>query len=557
MNRKTLPIAAIVLVVLSSLFGGYYQSRPSKASSTAESVVPDDLKQGFEEALEMAQEEYAGDIDLEVLGKSSIQGMLHQLDPHSNFFTKKEFDEIQTEQQSRIYGIGVTIAKRGDRVYILSANPGSPGQRAGLRYGDAITAVDGQAVEDWRQDDVLHKVRGEKGESVEITVERPGVGNPITVRIKRDEVKLPTVRTVFMTSQPGTGYIGLTGGFAAKTEEELLAAIVKLKQEGMQQLVLDLRGNPGGLLDQAIEVAKIFLPGGQKILEVRGREGRFPNRVFEVPTNNVPETMPLVILINGQTASASEVVAGALQDHDRALIVGENSFGKGLVQSVTRLSYGAGLTLTTQRYYTPTGRLIQRNYANVSFYDYYMNRKDGSHEAIAQSPNNALYTDSGRSVYGGGGISPDVEAKLTESKSFAANSIRGRIFFGAFDFARQLVAGQIASLREYKINETQYKNRLTQEDINRFPVDEKVLAAYRQYIAANRPHYNLSDEQFAASKSYVVLQLRRELMSAAYGPEAGDQINLSEDPQLLKALDKLPEARLMADTVRRASLDKQ
>jgi carboxyl-terminal processing protease len=556
MNRKTLPIAAIVLVVLSSLFGGYYQSRPSKASSTTESVVPEDLKQGFEEALETAQEEYAGDLDLEILGKNSIQGMLHQLDPHSNFFTKKEFDEIQTEQQSRIYGIGVTIAKRGDHVYILSANPGSPGQRAGLRYGDAITAVDGQAVEDWRQEDVLHRVRGEKGESVEITVERPGVASSITVRIKRDEVKLPTVRTVFMTSQPGTGYIGLTGGFAAKTEEELAAAIVKLKQEGMQQLVLDLRGNPGGLLDQAIEVAKIFLPGGQKILEVRGREGRFPNRVFEVPTNNIPETLPLVILINGQTASASEVVAGALQDHDRALIVGENSFGKGLVQSVTRLSYGAGLTLTTQRYYTPTGRLIQRDYTNVSFYDYYMNRKDTAQEAGAPQTN-ALYTDSGRSVYGGGGISPDVEAKPTEPRSFAASSIRGRVFFGAFDFARQLVAGQINNLRDYKVNETQYKNRLTQEDINRFPVDEKVLSAYRQYIAANKPQYNLNDEQFNAYKNYVILQLRRELMSAAYGPEAGDQINLAEDAQLLKALEKLPEARLMADTVRRAALDKQ
>jgi carboxyl-terminal processing protease len=556
MSKKTLPIAAIVLVVTSSLFGGYIQSRPSKTSGTSEPVVAEDLKQGFEEALDTIQEEYAGEIDLETLGKSSIQGMLHQLDPHSNFFTKTEFDEIQTEQQSRIYGIGVTIAKRSDRVYILSANPGSPGQRAGLRYGDAIVAVDGQAVEDWAQDKVLHRVRGEKGEAVELTVERAGAPAPITVRIKRDEVKLPTVRSVFMTSQPGTGYIGLTGGFAAKTEEELTAAIIKLKQEGMQQLVLDLRGNPGGLLDQAIEVAKKFLPGGQKILEVRGREGRFPSRVFEVPANNIPETFPLVILINGQTASASEVVAGALQDHDRALIVGENSFGKGLVQSVTRLSYGAGLTLTTQRYYTPTGRLIQRDYSNISFYDYYMNRKDGTQEPLAPQNNKALYTDNGRSVYGGGGITPDVEVKSVDAKSFSANSIRGRVFFGAFDFVRQLVAGQIASLREYRVSEAQYKSKLSQEDINRFPVDEKVLAAYRQHIAG-KAQFNFSEEQFNLNKNYIILQIRRELMSAAYGPEAGEQVNLAEDPQLLKALEKLPDARLMADNVRRAALDKQ
>jgi carboxyl-terminal processing protease len=551
MNKKTLPIAAIVLVILSSLFGGYIQSRPSKASGTSESVVPEDLKQGFEEALEVAQEEYAGEIDLESLGKNSIQGMLHQLDPHSNFFTKGEFDKIQTEQQSRIYGIGVTIAQRADRVYILSANPGSPGQRAGLRYGDAIIAVDGQKTDDWKQDKVLERVRGEKGETVELTVERAGAVSPITVRIKRDEVKLPTVRSAFMTAQPGTGYIGLTGGFAAKTEEELSAAIVKLKQEGMQQLVLDLRGNPGGLLDQAIEVTKKFLPAGQKILEVRGREGRFPNRVFEVPSNNVPETFPIVILINGQTASASEVVAGALQDHDRALIVGESSFGKGLVQSVTRLSYGAGLTLTTQRYYTPTGRLIQRDYSNISFYDYYLNRKEESKDGSVPSNNKALYTDNGRSVYGGGGITPDIEAK----PSVINNSARGRIFFGAFDFVRQLVAGQINTLREYKVNETQTKSKLSQEDINHYPVDEKVLAAFRQHIAA-KSQFNLTDEQFNANKNYIILQIRREIMSAAYGPEAGDQVNLAEDAQLLKALEKLPEAKLMADNVRRASLDK-
>jgi carboxyl-terminal processing protease len=553
MNKKTLPIAALVLVVLSSLIGGYLQSRPSKASGAVESVVPEDLKHGFEEALEVAQAEYAGDIDLEMLGKNSIQGMLHQLDPHSNFFIKKEFDKIQAEQSSRIYGIGVTIAQRANRVcYILSANPGWPGHRAGLRYGDAIYAINGKKTEGQTQDEILAQVRGEKGEPLELTVERAGVTNPITVRIKRDEVKLPTVRNAFMTSQPGTGYIGLTGGFAAKTEEELSAAIVKLKQEGMQQLVLDLRGNPGGLLDQAIEVTKKFLPGGQKILEVRGREGRFPNRVFEVPSNNVPETFPIVILINGQTASASEVVAGALQDHDRALIVGESSFGKGLVQSVNRLSYGAGLTLTTQRYYTPTGRLIQRDYSNISFYDYYLNRKDDSKEAAAAQNNKALYTDSGRSVYGGGGIKPDIEVK----PSIANNATRGRIFLGAFDFVRQLVAGQINSLREYKINETQHKSKLTQEDLNHYPVDEKVLAAFRQYIAV-KSQFNLTDEQFNANKNYVILQLRREIMSAAYGPEAGDQVNLAEDVQLLKALEKLPEAKLMADNVRRAALDKR
>jgi carboxyl-terminal processing protease len=553
MSTKVLPLAATIIIVLSAILGGIYQARPSKVSSTSISNT-DDVKKGFEEALETVREEYAGDVDVEVLGKASIQEMLHQLDPHSNFFTKEEFDELQTEQQSRIYGIGVTIAKRYDRVYIMSATPGGPGHKAGLRYGDAIVAINGQSTDDWAQDKVLHQVRGERGEPVELTVERPGAATPITVKIKRDEVKLPTVRTVFMTSQPGTGYIGLTGGFAAKTEEELNAAIVKLKQEGMKQLVLDLRGNPGGLLDQAIEVSKKFLHARQKILEVRGREGRFPTRVFEVPENNEPETMPVVILINGSTASASEVVAGALQDHDRAYIVGETSFGKGLVQSVTRLSYGAGLTLTTQRYYTPTGRLIQRDYSNMSIYDYYYRPKTTAQENTAAPRTNALYTDSGRSVYGGGGITPDVEVKSTETRSFSANSANGRVFYGVFDFVRQLVNGQIQSLREYTVNQTQYKNRLTQEDINHYAVDEKVLAAYRQYIAG-KP-FNITDEQYNEKKNYIILQLRREIITAAYGPEAGDQVYLAEDIQLLKALEKLPEAKMMAENLQYGVNDK-
>ncbi len=556
MDKKSIYIAAVLLIGMPSFYFGIQQSRAARSPVSPLSTA-DEIRDGFDEAIDVVQEEYAGEVELEKLGKASIQEMLHQLDPHSNFFTKEEFDQLQTEQQSRIYGIGVTIAQRYDRVYILSATPGAPGHRAGLRYGDALVAVNGQSVKEWKQEQVLHQVRGEKGEVVEISVERPGVTEPITVRIKRDEVKLPTVRTVFMTQQAGTGYIGLTGGFAAKTEEELSAAIIKLKQEGMKQLVLDLRGNPGGLLDQAIEVAKKFLPGGQKILEVRGRKDNADGKVFKAPENNVPENLPLVILINGGTASASEVVAGALQDHDRALIVGENSFGKGLVQSVKRLTYGVGLTLTTQKYYTPTGRSIQRDYSNVSIYDYYYHRQNSEQEAKTEKTG-ALLTDGGRTVYGGGGITPDVVVKPSESRNFAPGSAQSKVFYGAFLFVRQLVAGQIANLRDYRVAETQYKNRLTQDDINRFPIDEKVLAAYREFIATKEEaNFNLSDEQFEAKKNQIILQIRREIMTAAFGPEAGDQVALAEDAQFRKALELLPEAKMLADNVRRASNDKQ
>ncbi|PYT08378.1 MAG: hypothetical protein DMF60_04865 [Acidobacteria bacterium] len=257
MKNRALPRLAIAVIALSTLAGGYYMSARLPHVTNADSDLTEQLSDDFKEALSEIQESYAGKVDLENLGKNSIQGMLHQLDPHSAFFTKAEFDDVQTEQSSRIYGIGVTIAKRYDHVYILSATPGAPGYRAGLRYGDAIIALDKQNVDDWTSQQVMHRVRGEKGEPVEITVERAGVPNPISVRVRRDEVKLPSVRNAFMAGQFGTGYIALTGGFSSKTDEELTEALAQLKQEGMRQLILDLRGNPGGLLDEAQGIQKV------------------------------------------------------------------------------------------------------------------------------------------------------------------------------------------------------------------------------------------------------------------------------------------------------------
>ncbi len=548
MKNRALPLLAIVVVALATLAGGYYGSARPPHVTNADSNRTDQLADDFKEAISEIQESYAGKVDLELLGKNSIQGMLHQLDPHSAFFTKAEFDEVQTEQSSRIYGIGVTIAKRYDHVYILSATPGAPGHRAGLRYGDAIVAIDKQNVDEWTSPQVMHRVRGEKGEPLEITVERAGTPNPITVRVRRDEVKLPSVRNAFMAGQGGTGYIALTGGFSSKTDEELTEALVQLKQEGMRQLVLDLRTNPGGLLDEAIKVSTRFLAPGEKILEVRGRDEESSAHTYEVPNNNEPETIPMVVLVDRQTASASEIVAGALQDHDRALIVGENTFGKGLVQGVFRLWGGTGLVLTTAKYYTPTGRSIQRNYANVSFYDYYLNRSEDQSAAGNPRRGDALRTDLGRTVYGGGGITPDVEVK--------AQPLSSRLFYGIFDFVRQLVAGQMQGLRAYRIAECQYKTKVSPEDINHYPVTDELLAAFRQYIS-NKPQFNVSEERINANLIYIRAQMRREIITAAYGPEAGDQVYLSDDAQFRKAFESLDRARVLAENASRARGERQ
>ncbi len=556
MKNRTLPLLAIGVVALSTLAGGYYSSLRPRHVTDTDSNLTDQLTDQFREALFEIQENYSGKVDLEVVGKNSIQGMLHQLDPHSAFFTKAEFDDVQTEQSSRIYGIGVTIAKRYDHVYILSATPGAPGQRAGLRYGDAVIAIDKQNVDDWTSQQVMHKVRGEKGEPVEITIERAGTPNPITVRVRRDEVKLPSVRNAFMVNQinqqggtqGATGYIALTGGFSSKTDEELTEALTELRQEGMRQLVLDLRGNPGGLLDEAVNVSRKFLAPGEKIVEVRGRDEESSAKTYDVPDNNAPETIPMVVLVDRQTASASEIVAGALQDHDRALIVGENTFGKGLVQGVFRLWGGTGLVLTTAKYYTPTGRSIQRSYANVSFYDYYLNRTEDPGATNNSQHGDALRTDLGRAVYGGGGITPDVEVK--------APPLSSRLFYGVFDFVRELVAGQMGGLREYRIAECQYKTKISPEEINRYPITDELLAAFRQYIS-NKPQFNVSEERITANLNYIRTQMRREIITAAYGPEAGDQVYLADDVQFRKAFESLDRARVLAENASRARGDRQ
>jgi len=327
----------------------------------------------------------------------------------------------------------------------------------------------------------------------------------------------------------------------------LLEALTQLKLEGMRQLILDLRGNPGGLLDEAIKVSTRFLAPGEKILEVRGRDDESSAHNYEVPDNNQPETVPMVVLVDRQTASASEIVAGALQDHDRALIVGENTFGKGLVQGVFRLWGGTGLVLTTAKYYTPTGRSIQRNYANVSFYDYYLNRTE-EQSASAGPQGDALRTDLGRTVYGGGGIAPDVEVK--------APPLSSRLFYGIFDFVRQLVAGQMQGLRAYRIAECQYKTKISPEDISHYPVTDELLTAFRQYIS-NKPQFNVSEERITANLSYIRAQMRREIITAAYGPEAGDQVYLSDDVQFRKALESLDRARALAENATRARGERQ
>jgi len=404
----------------------------------------------FAKAIEFIEDNYAVTPDKERLTRGAVLGMLHSLDPHSGFYGRREFSEMQDEQSSHFYGIGVTINQRNGRLYVLGVSQGMPAERAGLRYGDAIVAVDGHSTKDWSQSDALKHVRGEPGGEVSLTVERAGVPDPLTVEITRDEVPFPSVRNVFML-RPGIGYIGLTGGFNQETPEELRGAISQLKGEGMNSLVLDLRRNPGGLLEVAVQVAEMFLPKGLEIVSVRGREGRYPRQSRRSENQN-PETMPLVVLINGETASASEIVAAAMQDWRRGRLVGEESFGKGLVQTVYLLRWGTGLTLTTARYYTPNGRSIQRPYNGVGIYDYYVAGR-GEEPASKRSSKSQSKSQFGAATgkRNAGGIMPDVVVKIPDSDI--------RLRDACFEFARLLVAGEVAGFGEYTVKRTEYGYR--------------------------------------------------------------------------------------------------
>jgi carboxyl-terminal processing protease len=515
-------------------------ARPPRIVNEAASGVEKD----FAEALTIIQENYidGNKLDYNTVFKSSIIGMLRSLDPHSNYYDRAEFDELKTDQRSEYFGIGASIQNQtiGDKTdtYIMATFERSPAARAGLRYGDKITAVDGESMSGKFSSDVRDKIRGPRGSIVKVTVERASNLKEETVEITRDAVPQPSIPDAYMI-RPGVGYIGMTQGFNYTTADELQEALDNLHAQGMQSLVLDLRGNPGGFLDQAIRVSEKFLRPGQRILTQKGRDG-VGDRIYDSANRN-PDPTPLVILVNANTASASEIVAGAMQDHDRALIVGQTSFGKGLVQGIFQMEYGTGLTLTTAKYYTPSGRLIQRDYSNGGFYDYYtrggtiaLDKKDEQVKPVGPESK----TDTGRSVYGGGGISPDEAIKPR-----TINASQARLGNPIFAFTRELVNGRIPGFDSYKVQRgIDFEKRL---EATEYRVTDELFKAFKEFVAKN-PDWKVMAQQLDRNRSFVDLELRYNIVTAAYGRVSADQVRQMDDPQVEKAIAVMPKARELA-----------
>jgi carboxyl-terminal processing protease len=532
MNRK-FAYLAIVLVALGAVIGGLFGRMPTRTAAGS-AVTPERVESDYREALKVIDDNYVGAVDHEKTTDSSMQAMLWTLDPHSSFFSAEDLKKLDQEQASQFYGIGVSILQHRDGVYVQSIVPGTPADKAGLRYGDRILSVDGKDAKEWTSAEVSKNVRGARGTSVHVQVERVASQGPIDFDITRGGVPLPSIRNYFML-QNGVGYVGLTGGFQQTTGDELNDSIAELKKRGMKSLILDLRGNPGGILEEAIAVASKFIPGGQKVVSVKSsRNGDF--RDLKATGGSV-ENVPLVVLINGGSASASEIVAGAIQDYDRGLIVGTDSFGKGLVQHVYRLPYSTGMTLTTARYYTPFGRSLQRDYSSGSIYDYYTHGEDSPDTAdldVKPKPvGSPVTTANGRVLYGGRGIEPDV---VITAQKFDA--LRGRLNEAAFYFTRQLIAGKIAGLENMKADKQSFKTALQPGE---FAVSDKLFEAFKTFAAAD-PKAGLTAQNIDSQADYAKSRLREEIATATYSSEAGVQVLLETDPQVAKALEVMPQA---------------
>lgn len=523
------------------------RSNPAPKPEQNAQIPDSNVTRDFSDALEIIRKNHVDGktVNYNELTKSAIDSMLHALDPHSNYFDAAEYQELLTDQQSEYFGIGATIAnyQKGGTLdtYVIATFPDSPASRAGLRFGDKILAVDGEKMAGKNSSFVRDKVRGRKGSLVRILIERGDTRRQETVEIRRNRVPQPTIPDAYIIRE-GIGYIDMSEGFNYTTSDELTVALAELHKQGMKSLILDLRENTGGILDQAVKTAEKFLPAGSVIVSQRGRFA-IDNRVWR-STNRTPETMPVVVLVNNATASASEIVSGALQDYDRALVVGESTFGKGLVQSIIDLPFGSGLTLTTARYYTPSGRSIQRDYSKGGLYDYFNHKASVTPQSKTEAK-----TLTGRKVYGGDGITPD-EIVKSEDLTELETEFLDPVFF----FSQELTSGRVAGFENYKTGgQTKYGSRIRPSD---FPVTDEILTVFKNFLEKSGEWKSLANKAETA-KSFIKTRIRYNLVTAAFGTVSANQVLIEDDRQVAKAVENLPRAGQLAQMANRARQSKK
>jgi carboxyl-terminal processing protease len=511
-----------------AIAGSLLQRRVGAQSSQDESQLRDNLK-SFTNVYALVEQNYAepiqGDKADAAIYDGAIPGMLRTLDPHSNFYDPKAYAKMREEQHGRYYGVGMTIQQAfgGGKVYVVFPMEGGPAFKAGVHPGDVISAIDGKSTDGMTSDQVAKTLKGPKGTDVQVSMTREGQAKPLVFPLVRDEIPNPSVDLAFEI-RPGIGYIHLKQ-FQETTAQEVIEAVDGFGD--LKGLVFDLRDNPGGLLSQAVEVCDHLLAKGQNIVSQRGRA--YPDQNYVAQRGNDGKTFPIVVLVSRGTASAAEIVSGALQDHDRALIVGQVTFGKGLVQTVYNLSENTGLALTTYHYYTPSGRLIQRNYSGVSLYDYYYNHAG----ALPANTTNAevKFTDSGRTVYGGGGITPDEKIEPPKANKFQELLLQKDVFF---HFAPV-----------YMANRTVDKN---------FEVTEPVLSDFKQFLNQQNIAYTQAD--LDGVSDWLKASIKDKIVAIQFGESDGLRVRADWDPMIQKALTYLPEAQALEDNAHKVLMQK-
>jgi carboxyl-terminal processing protease len=507
----------VLFFTICAVVGTVLQRKVGAQSSEDESKLRDSLM-AFSNVYALVEQNYAepitGDKADAAIYDGAIPGMLRVLDPHSNFYDPKAYARMQEDQRGHYYGVGMVIQQQGNKVYVITPYENTPSYRAGIHPGDVISAIDGKPTTGWTSDQVAKALKGPKGTHVQVTMIRDGEAKPLVFDLTRDEIPHPSVDLAFEI-QPGVGYIHVTQ-FQETTGQEVMDAINSFGN--LKGLVLDLRGNPGGLLSQAVSVCDHLLAKGQTIVSQRGRA--YPDQVYTAIHGNGGKTFPIVVLVNRNTASAAEIVSGALQDHDRALIVGETTFGKGLVQTVYNLSQNTGLALTTYHYYTPSGRLIQRNYNGVSLYDYYYNHAG----ALPSNSTNreVKFTDSGRTVYGGGGITPDEKIETPKTNDFQDQLMYKSAFF------------HFAPL--YMENHTVDKN---------FQVDDAVIKDFEQYLTSQNIPW--TDADIKGVLDWVKVNIKQYIVTIQFGQLQGLRVLAEWDPEIQKAISYLPQAQALEE----------
>jgi carboxyl-terminal processing protease len=527
------PTRGIVLfamvIFVSAMLGRLVYEPQLRANAANSDDVQDSVKQ-FTRVLSVVERNYADPVDTDkVIYDGAIPGMLHVLDPHSNFFDPKQYALFREEQEGKYYGVGMIVTSRDNQTVVQAPFVNSPAYKAGIRPGDVILKVDGKVCTGLTTTEVADMLKGAKGTTVHISLGREGWEQPIEVTVVRDEIPRPGVEFSTMI-KPGIGYVRVFT-FNETTDEDLAEALKQLDVSKLDGLIIDLRNNGGGLLNQAVGMADMFLDKGELVVSHRGRASA-EHSYYAVRGNQGVE-VPLIVLVNGQSASASEIVSGAIQDHDRGLIVGETSFGKGLVQTQFPISEDTALLLTTARYYTPSGRLIQRDYKNVTLYDYHYNPKP------PQAPEVKL-TDTGRQVYGQGGITPDVivaETKPTEVQDLLER--RGVFYPGAQgvgDFVRFYLGQRPTITRE-------------------FVADDAVIVQLKKYLTQQR--ISFTDQQIEDNLSWLKWEIKREIFTTVFGLNEGYKVALENDPQLDKAIASIPQARALYANARKIVAERE